>query len=97
MLSFESYTDNELPTMIAGKEVFVEIMGTLIGISLLAFLHRIFHVSDQTNSISDFWCKTWHRIIQIHATHQAIIYLRSVKFFINGRSHPLAVYHVFRT
>ena len=42
MLSFESYTDNELPTMIAGKEVFVEIMGTLIGISLLAFFIAFF-------------------------------------------------------
>ncbi len=42
MLSFESYTDNELPTMIAGKEAFVEIMGTLIGISLLAFFITFF-------------------------------------------------------
>lgn len=37
MLSFETITDNELPTMIVDKEAFVEIMGTLIGISLLAF------------------------------------------------------------
>jgi hypothetical protein len=37
MLSFETITDNELPTMTVNKEAFVEIMGTLIGISLLAF------------------------------------------------------------
>lgn len=42
MLSFETHTDNELPTMIAGKEAFVEIMGTLIGISLLAFFVTFF-------------------------------------------------------
>jgi len=42
MLSFESYADNEMPTMIAGKEAFVEVMGTLIGISLLAFFIAFF-------------------------------------------------------
>lgn len=42
MLSFETHTNNELPTMSAGKGVFVEIMGTLIGISLLAFFITFF-------------------------------------------------------